>query len=280
MCRVGPAVKSARRLPAMAALLGAMACTGCAVPSYDVPRDEYAQPTVRTIIERIQCELRDMVRDDRPGDPAAFHRLFLLNGDYEVVASLSLEVNDAGGLAPSVTYLTPLGAAASLTVSANATLNASRDHTFSENVQLSIRQIYQDWKSGLRPYDCPAADTHLSGALGVKDLVSMAASTPELSETTKDGRKGVFGGTIQFVVTKSLTAAGPAWALVRFRNISLLGNLSEINTDRITLAFAQGSLAGKRLPQINGYNAAGYQFLQQQLLNSINSQLVIQNSPR
>jgi hypothetical protein len=70
-------------------------CGGCAVPSFDVPRDDYGQPTVKTIVERIECEIRDMVRDDRPDDPASFNRLFLINSDYDVVVALSLEVNDS-----------------------------------------------------------------------------------------------------------------------------------------------------------------------------------------
>jgi hypothetical protein len=42
------------------------------------------------------------------------------------------------------------------------------------------------------------------------------------------------------------------------------------------------SAHGQDYPRIRagGLNPAGYQFLQQQILNSINSQLVIQNSQR
>jgi hypothetical protein len=250
-------------------------CSGCGVPYYDVPRDEYNQPTVKTIIERIQCEIRDMVRDDRPDDPASFHRKFLLNGDYEVLVALSLEVNDSGGLAPSTTYVNPIAPPGStFTFAANANLSQARAHTFTENIEISTRQIYLDWKSGLKPYDCPAQDHYLSGTLGIKDLVSMAASSPDLDET----QKTVFGGSVQFVITKSLSATGPSWQLVRFKNIATLASLSEINTDKITLAFAQGSNKGKRLPRVFGVNRAAYEFLQQQLLNSISSQLTLQNA--
>lgn len=267
-------------LSAIAALLSVF-CSGCASPLvYDIPYDAYGQPTVKTIIERIQCEIRDMVRDDRPESPDSFHRRFLLNGDYEVTLALSLEVNDSGGLSPSVSYVTPLAAATTLTLAANATLSKSRDHTFADNIEFSTRQIFLDWKSGRKAYDCPVADTNLAGNLGLKDIVSMAASTPNLDEGLKSGAKSVFGGTVQFVVTKSLSATGPSWQLVRLKNIAALANLSEVNTDKITIAFAQGSNKGKRLARINGFNAAGYQLIQQQLLNSINSQLVIQNTPR
>jgi hypothetical protein len=271
-------MRSVRGLLSAAALLAGGLCSGCVVPSYDVPRDEYGQPTVKTIVERIQCEIRDMVRDDRPDDPASFHRRFLLNGDYEVVIALSLEVNDSGGLTPSVSYVTPLTAATTLTLGATANVSKARDHTFSENIQLSTRQIYLDWKSGTIAYDCPVEDTNLAGSLGLKDIVSMAASNPNLNDDAKGDQKSVFGGTIQFVVTKSLSATGLSWQLVRFKNISALANLAEVNTDKITLAFSPGSNKVKRFARINGLNAGGYQFLQQQLINSISSQLIIQNN--
>lgn len=253
-------------------------CAGCAVPSYDVPRDKYDQPTVRTIVDRVQCEIRDMVRDDRPDDPASFHRLFLMNNDYEVVVNLSLEVNQSGGLAPSVSYVTPLlgTAASTVTLGGSASVSEARDHTFSENVQLSTRQIYQDWKSNLKLYDCPPAATNLAGTLGIKDLVSMATSSPGLNEE-KTGQT-VFGGSIQFVVTKSLSAFGPSWQLVRFKNIAALANLSEINSDKIILSFAPGPNRGKRLPRVGAPNAAANQFLQQLIINAISNELVIQNN--
>lgn len=264
-----------------AALLGAALCSGCAVPFYDVPLDEYGQPTVKTIVQRIQCEVRDMVRDDRPGHPDSFHRKFLLNADYEIVIALSLEVNDAGGLAPSLSYVTPLvpATAGTFTFGAGASFNMARSHTFSENIQMSTRQIFQDWKSGFKTYDCPVRDTNLAGSLGIKDLVSMAASTPDLDQDLKGflGPKQVFGGSVQFVVTKAMTATGPSWQLVKFKNIAALGTLSEVNTDKVTLAFAPGPNRGKRLPAIRPFNPRAYEFLQQLILSSINSQLVIQN---
>jgi hypothetical protein len=246
-----------------------------------LPNDAYGQPTVKTIVERLQCEIRDMVRDDRPDDPATFNSLFLLNGDYDVQIALSLEVNDSGGLAPSVTYVAGLIGPSTVNLSASASISESRDHTFGENIQLSVRKIYLDWKSGRKAYDCPLADTNLAGTLGLKDLVALAGSTPELVDPVKSPDAGVFGGTIQFVVTKNLTSAGPSFALVHFTNIAALGNLSEINTDKITLAFAHGPNVGKRMPPItlaaqhNSLNSIGYAFLQQLLTSSITSQIIV-----
>jgi hypothetical protein len=262
-----------------AAVFGAAVCAGCAVPHLDVPVDSAGQPTVATIVERIQCELRDMVRDDKGDDDVtSFHRLFLLNGDYDVEIVLSVEVNDTGGLAPNLSYLTPLSATTSFLFNVNGTLSESRDHNFTENLQLSVRSIYTDWKSGLNPHDCPVANTNLAGVLGLKDFVAMAALTPNLDQKQTLSGTGVFGGSIDFVVTKNLSALGPTWTLVHFTGPGPLGSLSEVNTDKITVGFAQGPNVGKpmRIPawaprRPNPPNASAHFFVQQLLLSGINS---------
>ena len=82
-------------------LLSMLACGGCAyVPSFDVPTDN-GEPTVASIVARVECELTQMVADDNH-DVTSYHRNFLLEGNYDVEANLSVEVNDTGGLAPSL----------------------------------------------------------------------------------------------------------------------------------------------------------------------------------
>jgi uncharacterized protein YjbI with pentapeptide repeats len=235
-------------------LANGSAAPDCGI-NFDVPTDSAGQPTVQSVVLRIECELRDMVRDDLGDkDVTSFHRLFLLDGDYDVEVSLSLEVK--GGLAPSVTFMTPLSAA----VVANAKLSAARNHNFTENIHLSVRRIYADWKTHANPHDCPNVDQSLSSFLGLKDFVALAALSPNLSDLSG---KGVFGGSIQF-----------------FKGLATLGSISEVYTDKITAAFAKGPNAGKRMnlgAAPNPINPYGYQFLQQLLTGLINSQLDIPN---
>jgi hypothetical protein len=159
--------------------------------------------------------------------------------------------------------------------SGTGTLSESRDHNFTENIQLSVRSIYIDWKTNANPHNCPSADTNLSGTLGIKDFVAMAARTQGLDTQNASG-KGVFGGSIQFLVTKNLSAIGPTWSLVHFKGPGA-GSLSEVNTDKVTLAFAQGPNVGKRmlLTRPHALNPYAYAFLQQLLTSSINSQLIL-----
>jgi hypothetical protein len=238
-----------------------------------------------------------MVRDDTD-DPVSFHRKFLLNQDFDVLVSMSIEVNDTGGLSPSLAYLSP---PTSFMFSGNGALSQSRDHTFTENLQFSVREIYLDWHTwkmakragadvdalGLTAHDCPQADTNLSGTLGISDFVAMAAPSEGLT-TTADK---VFGGTIQFLVTKNVSAVGPTWTLVHFKGPGGLVNASQVNTDKITLAFAQGPNVGTKMVLPKTYlegppiarrrttNPRAYLLLQQMLTNSINSQLItLQNN--
>jgi hypothetical protein len=268
----------------LAAFAGALACAGCGVPHFDVPTDTAGQPTVTTIIDRVTCELRDMVRDDRAQDVASFHRLFLLNGDYDVAVSLSLEVNESGGLAPSLSYISPISKAASFMFGGNAALSESRDHNFTENIQISTRKIFSEWKGRVKTFDCPQADTNLAGTLGIKDFVAMAALTDrnlgpqpaagQPSSTTQ------FGGSVQFVVTKNLTSVGPTWSLVHFKGPGGLASISQVDTDKVTFAFAQGPNVGKPISLVtNAPNPDANRLLQQILTNSINTQLqMLQNS--
>lgn len=264
-----------------AACLLTLCCEGCAVPHFDVPTDTVGQPTVETVVQRIECEIRDMVRDDRADqDVTSFNRKFLLDGDYDVEVVLSVEVNDTGGLAPSLSYVNPLAAATSFMFSGAGTLSESRDHNFTENIQLSVRNIFIDWKTRANLHNCPAPDTNLAGTLGLKDFVAMAALTPNLDQKQTLAGPGVFGGYVQFLVTKNLTSIGPTWTLVHFTGPGALVSLSEVNTDKITVAFAEGPNAGKpmRLAKIvtpfRRPNPFAHWYVQQLLTSQINTQLL------
>jgi hypothetical protein len=89
---------------------------------------------------------------------------------------------------------------------------------------------------------------------------------------------------MQFIVTKNLSAFGPTWSLEFFKGPGALASLSEVNTDKITVAFAEGPNAGKpmRLPTMvtrRPANRNAHLFIQQLLVGSINTQLsTLQNS--
>jgi hypothetical protein len=70
--------------------------------------------------------------------------------------------------------------------------------------------------------------------------------------------------------------------LTHFKGPGTLTGLSQVNTDKVTLAFAQGPNVGKRMivSSAHPFDARANAFLPQQLINSISSQLInLQTTP-
>ncbi|WP_377828805.1 hypothetical protein ACFKHW_37690 [Bradyrhizobium lupini] len=215
--------------------------TGCAniVPIYDIPRDASSgAPTVSSIVRRVTCELANLVA---PGAP---HEFELLTGQYQVAVQLDLTVNDTGGLAPSVSYLNPPFA-----FSLGAKLEQSREQFFSEKLFFSLLDLrdevedsevaYREGRVTSKITDCASfADTNLAGDLGIRQAVDLALGSNYLQTSAKLSEQGAFGGYINFLVTKNLNTVGPTWTLTHFTGPGGFGSLSEVNTDKLTFAFA------------------------------------------
>jgi hypothetical protein len=289
------------------------ACAGCAVPKYDVPYYPNGLPTVVSTIQHIKCELTDLVRGPLLQGSGRVDPLEhdLLTGDYDVQVTLELEVNDTGELTPSVTFMEPITKLISFSLGGSATLSESRDHHFTDNFQLSMRQLYADAHA---PPDkahlvCPTGDgnlgrtlglsDNLERTLGIRDFVSMGfdterehylAAPPVAPKTAQQQQPSqqqnasitaateAFGGVITFLVTKNISGFGPTWTTTRWKGPGGLIGLSQVNTDKLTLAFAQGPHAGTKVPAIgdivqNGPNLGAYGFTQQQLNQTISTQI-------
>jgi hypothetical protein len=228
-------------------LLALTMLSGCAsvAPHFDVPVNAGGYPSTKAIVERIECELVDLVRND--SEKPYVHRELLLTEDYETAMSLTLDVNDTGGLAPAVSF--PFGVI-SYTVTGN--LNQSRDDTVTINLYFSMRELEHEWKEGRLSGVCPVIETNLAGDLGLKRSISAALETHNLNLTTTgvspssvSSGGGEFSGSITFTVTKSLTNIGATWTVQHFQGPGGLGTLSEVNTDKLLFGFAEGPNAGK-----------------------------------
>jgi len=310
---VGPTFMTTRKAIPFAAL---MACAGCAVPKYDVAYQK-GLPTVLSTIQNIKCELTDLVRDPLPvRDPLQEGPVSiknpdenaLLTGDYDVQVTLELEVNDSGGLTPSVTFMEPITKLISFSLGGSATLSESRDHHFTDNFQLSMRRLYADAQVPKPLLVCPTdggnlgrtlgVKDNLGGTLGIRDFVSMGFETdrpppaPTPPVTPKPAQQQqpyqqtasisaateAFGGVITFLITKNVSGFGPTWTTTRWKGPGGLVGFSQVNTDKLTLAFARGPHAGTTMPAVkdivaNGPNLGAYNFNQQQLNQTISSQI-------
>jgi hypothetical protein len=211
----------------------------------------------------VTCELAGLL-DENYGLRGA-----LLISDIQVALQLNLTVNDTGGLSPSVSFIN-----APIAFGLGGTLSQSREQNYTERLYYSLRDLQEEIKLARRSHVdlavCQPIDTNLAGELGLKRTVELAFTSPHLDWTAKLS-DGAFGGYVNFVVTKNVNA-GPTWTLIHFTGPgSNLGAFSEINTDKLTLAFARGDKAGTPF-RISGRAKADY-LIDQINLNQISTQL-------
>jgi hypothetical protein len=256
----------------LSVLTVALSVCGCSnIDRFDVPKNPITgTPTLRSIVQRIKCELATMAADDYK------YKAFMDAGDFVIAMQLSLTVNDDGSLAPSFTYTNGL-----FSFNAGAKLEASREQNFTEQLIYSIKDIKTEMilaaeasRKLHRPvdsFDCPVIDTNLAGELGLVQTAEMAFTSQGLNLQTKlSGASGAFGGYVNFVITKNLNAVGPTWTLKHFKGPGSLAGVSEMNTDKLTFAFAERSATG-------GIPRAAQTARAEALLNSIlTNQIVTQ----
>jgi hypothetical protein len=218
--------------------LSSFLLSGCAtvVPNFDIPVNDNG-PTIHSISRRVSCELVQLIeRGDGISDA-------LLGDDIDVAVQLNLTVNDTGGLSTSLTY-----ANAPFAFGLGGTLSQSREQNFTQKFYYSMRALQKEAvavrKLGGDLAECWPTDTNLAGELGLKRTVELAFTSQHIDWGKKLSDDGVFGGYVNFVVTKNVNG-GPTWTLTSFTGPgSNLGSFSEVNTDKLTYAFARGDKAG------------------------------------
>jgi hypothetical protein len=291
--------------------------TACGVPQYDVYYNPDGEPSAYLIDQRIRCELADLVRkDDGTNYTYRFGGDFykykygwdLVHNDYDIEITIYLEVNDTGGLTPTLKAIDPINTKlnTSFAFGATAEIQESRDHTYTETIAFPLSNISDEIDLKNDPNQskdqCPKDGSNLSGVLGIKDIVDLAMSLPQtdpdISTSSPGGGSGQsgsstpasgqsqnsfkqdFGGTFQFLVTKSVSATGPAWTLTHFSGPGGLIGLSRVNTDKLTIGFGvpmpahkHGALAGAGQRKARP-NPLLDQFMLNLNANYINSQLL------
>jgi hypothetical protein len=290
---IGKEMPVLRLSPFSLCLFPVLLCS-CAsiIPQYDIPVDPSSgSPTVASIVDRVTCELANLVA------PGASNEVELLTGQYEVAVQLDLTVNDTGGLTPTVTYTN-----GPFSFGASAKLERSREQFFSEKLYYSLLDLREEVEENDRAFkagetlkrltDCAGpADTNLAGDLGLRQAVDLALGSNYLQTTAKMSDQGAFGGYVNFLITKNVNGVGPTWTLTHFTGPGGLGALSEVNTDKLTFAFAISEhpltaeqLAKRRLKGRSRrsvasgrtqrqHNARAEQLLQQMQVNQISNRL-------
>ncbi len=239
--------------------------SGCAaiVPNFDIPVNE-AGPTIQSISNRVTCELAGLI-EKNDGLRSA---LFI--GDIDVALQLNLTVNDTGGLSPTLSYIN-----GPFAFGLGGTLSQSREQNFTQKFYYSLRTLQMEvdyaTKRNVDLAVCRPTDTNLAGELGLRKTVELAFTSEHVAWDTKLSDDGAFGGYVNFVVTKNVNG-GPTWTLTSFTGPgSNLGSFSEVNTDKLTFAFARGDKAGTRFG-ISGRQKADH-LIDQINLNQLTTQL-------
>lgn len=226
------------------ALCVGFSLAGCALkaPSYDVPTDYRGVSLTRSITDRIQCELAEMVRSDR--EVVYEHQRKLLQEDYQVAMLLILGVTDKAGISPNLQF--PISP--TLTFGITTNLDQSREDGQSIRLQYSMREIYENVRRYPDDYTCPVIDTNLAGDLGLRRRFSTAleADGRPVIKTAAPG-EGEFSGSINFITSKAVKSAGPTWTLPTFVGPQELVSASRIDNNKLTYGVAAGPNAGRPL---------------------------------
>jgi hypothetical protein len=254
------------RAASLCVILSSLAVGGCAgiVPNFDIPVNNAGTPTIKSISDRVKCELVDLI--EKPG---AISTLLLIS-DIQVALQLNLTVNDTGGLSPTLSYIN-----GPFAFGLGGTLSQSREQNFTEKFFYSLKDLQKEAqlarKANIDLAVCGPTDTNLAGELGLRRTVELAFTAQHVAQDAKLSDDGIFGGYVNFVVTKNVNA-GPTWTLTHFTGPgSNLGTFSEVNTDKLTFAFARGGKAGTPFAAIARDRAD--RLLDQINLNQISTQL-------
>lgn len=230
-----------------AALAGALCLLlpGCMwTPSpYDVP---YARdgttPLVDTIVTEINCELLEMVRDDRDEAHTYLRRNTLLRYDFQASMYLTIDSTASGGIAPVLNFPHPW-----FSFTFAPSYKHSRENQIGYNLKFSFVDIYDRWRENPDRFRCPAVpNTDLAGNIGLQDAVSSALNIEELDYANKaSANGGIFNGFVTFTATKSIDRIGPTWTITHFNGPGPLLSGSIATTNKLAFGFAGGPEANK-----------------------------------
>ena len=218
-------------------LLAATTISSCAAPRFAVEYNE-GRPTIATIVQRIECELVELVKHDNIGSYG--YKRFLANPDYVAAMDLTLEVTDTGALTPSINFP---NAGSNLAINAGFNFTRTRKHTFTRKLRYSFYQLHKNWaESGGKYGKCPEGNNYdLEGELGIKQMVAMQFSAPQTATSSLVEDKGEFGGSIAFTIEKNVNSAGPTWTLTNFVGPGNLAKVARKSQNKLDIAFAKGA---------------------------------------
>ena len=223
------------RLLCESALIGGVMLSGCSSP----PEFGTASPplTVAQVINHVVCELaqaKEHIEADRKYD---FSKMV-------ANANLYLDADEIASISPTFTYMHPLGAVTSFMFSGGIGLKQERDRLYTENFTVVMKNL----PSSTAPICTePQEGSMLTGDLGLEEILRMGAGVidapapgapPSPVKPGGPGGNTVFGQTITFTLTGSLSSVGPTWKLKHFMGPGGLFGGSRQDQHKLIISFA------------------------------------------
>ena len=243
---------------------------GCAgLPSIDPPigskpSADGTGPTVPQVITHIQCEIWDLMNDDKNAELEDFRI-----SAYVVTANLTLDVTNNQSFSPTINLISLQNP---ITTNVTTTIGGQLSGTQHRSVNLAFSLLLdpsEKGKGAARDSTCASqakSEGGLQGTLGLKELVmagiksvdTFMFSSPTNNQAPKNANTiPTFGSTIDFTIVKSV-GGGPTWNLTHFKGPSGSSNLlnyMRTNKDTLTIAFAKAGVAvDGQAPQLQSYN--------------------------
>ena len=208
--------------------LVASALISCSsVPSFDHPLGSTAAPpTVADLVTHIQCEIWDVMAGEGGFAHASLSELS--SRKYIAYATLTVDVTNLEGTAPSLSFISPFAAPmTNLTSSIGGQYSATQHRNMTETFTIDVSKFDET-----APAKCHAhsgAGKGLRGNLGLESVIATGLKhvtddefifkkpTSETKPSFNAIVAPVFGSTVDFTIVYGISNVGPTWTLTKFK---------------------------------------------------------------
>lgn len=211
-----------------------VAAAGCSLPTPNYIGEKgsaESHVTLDDLMRHIRCEIEN-----------GYGFSDLAKANYGVQITLALKVEDTGGIAPDLGYITNHAA---FTYLLDGNLSLDRQQTYNASYTMDLKQLaaHMDAQKDCADARDGSAVTHtLSGDLGIDDV--MRGGKAEIDNkiyNVSASNLPNFGSTVQFQITKGFDT-GPYWKITHFTGPSGsskgLVSGSSVTTDNLIIAFS------------------------------------------
>ena len=220
-------------LPKLLSAASLLLASGCgALPEFSAqPSAINGQLSFDDLIEHIECEIAGATR------AGAFR-----GNAYAVSVSLSAEVTSTSGLAPSLSYVSPLSGLSERTAALNGQYSRSNHKNLTKNLSFFVTR---DKADAVTAACSERKGAGIGGDLDLNEAIALGSNERSLFQQESDPKvQNNFVITVDFTITRG-ASGGPNWNLVHFKgpdSAAGLVNWTNVAKDTLILSFARVEL--------------------------------------